>query len=219
MNKLVFIFLIIISTSFYFCGESPELNIEVNPPTINLPSILTELLGDSAQVNIYDNGLPVANALLDEISVRKNSFLLTLPCGEHLIEVFITGPNHNVVYMLDRRKISLIPDMKNSLDINLASPIKFNTKSINLSPGGEIIVTASIDNSKLPEGLQNPELKWSIDNVENGNTEIGTITGNGNTVTIKAPTTLPSSENHYLGAYYEANGKKYISIVKITYSE
>ncbi len=219
MKRLSLIFLPVFAVLLLSCGEKPLSLTEVNSPEIKLPADIQELIGDSAQVIIYSNGKMMAKGTASDIKNQKDFFILNLPVGEQMIELFITGPNENVVYMLDRKKVNIIPDVKNSLDMEIAPPLKFDTRIINLTLNDEVIVTAKIDSSRLPEGLKNPELKWTIDNIEGGNNEIGLITSNGNSATIRGPSALPSGQNHYLGAYYEADGRKYLAVIKINYIE
>ncbi|MCX7957467.1 MAG: hypothetical protein N3B13_00275 [Deltaproteobacteria bacterium] len=219
MKRLPFVFTLFILILLFSCGEKPESVTEINPPEIKLSPEIEELIGDSARIIIYVNGRIVSKGLRNEIKEKKDFFVLNLPPGKQLVEVFITGPNENVIYALDRKIATVVPDIKNSIDIEIGPPLKFDTKVVNLAPGDEIIVTARIDASRLPEGLKNPPLKWTIDNIEGGNDELGLITTNGNSATIKGPSTLPSGQNHYLGAYYEADGKKFIAVIKINYTE
>jgi len=53
----------------------------------------------------------------------------------------------------------------------------------NLLPGATHSFTASVT------GTANGEVSWKVDDVANGNTAVGTITGTGNTVTYTAPAT------------------------------
>ncbi|MCX7944102.1 MAG: hypothetical protein N2746_06300 [Deltaproteobacteria bacterium] len=205
--------------SILSCGDKPISEVDLNILEIKLPSELEFLIGDSAQILIYGNGKLYKKGYLKIIREQKDFFIIDVPIGEWKIDVFITGPNENVVYLLDRKKVNIRPDFKNTVELELQPPIKFDTKIVNISPNSEVIVTAKVDNSRLPEGLNNPQIKWTIDNIEGGNSELGIIISNGNTATIKGPPTLPSSQNHYLGAYYEANSKKYISVIKINYVE
>ena len=218
--KIEYILFILFLIVAYSCGDKPISEIEIQPQTITTPSDINELLGDSARIIIYDNGKPISRSLLTDVANgNKDLFLLQLPSGEHLLEVFLTGPNENVVYMLDRVRTITIPDIKNTLNIELGQPLKFNTKSIYLEKNQEVSVSVIVDAKKLPEGFTSPEIHWTIDNIENGNSELGTITPDKLQATIKGPATLPSSITHFLGAYYEANGKKFISVVKLNYVE
>lgn len=219
MNKISIILLWAVLIAIISCGEKPESQIEIAPAEIVLSNELNEVLGDSAQILIYSDQKLIAKAFLSEIKESKSFFVLSLAGGEHLIEVFLSGPNENVIYMLDKKVVNLIPDVKNSVDIRLTAPIKFDTKVLNLSLNQEVIVTAKIDSTKLPEGAKNPELHWTIDNIEGGNEELGTIVSNGATATIKGPSALPSSPNHYIGVYFEIEGRKYNSVIKINYIE
>ncbi|MGC8926606.1 MAG: hypothetical protein ACP5QK_01645 [Myxococcota bacterium] len=218
-RTIMLLFLMGLISILISCGDKPESQIETIPAIINLPADLDNMLRDSAIITIYSDNKIVSQAKLGEIKDNRNFFVLNLSSGEHLIEVFITGPNENVIYMLDRKPVNLIPEVKNSVDIQLGPPIKFDTKVINLSLNQEIKITARVETSKLKDDIKNPEIHWTIDNIEGGNEEIGKITASGNTAILKGPATLPSSNDHYLGAYFELENKKYVSIVKINYIE
>lgn len=218
--KNIILLLILFAFIFISCGEKPITVSEIIPSDIKLSDDIDDNLKDSAQIIIYIDGIPVSKGLKNEFKSRKDLYLLNLPIGEHSIDVFVTGVNENVVYALDRKKVNIYPDIKNTLNIELAPPIKFDTKIINLPLNGEVIVTARVDNARLPENFKNPTIVWTIDNIEGGNHHIGLVLSNGNSATIKGPSTLPSPDDiHYLGAYYELDGKKFIGIVKIKYIE
>ena len=218
----IFVLFFMLSIVICSCGEKPSNVSEIKPGAINLSPELKELLQDSAKIIIYDNKKPISAGFLTDIQNGKNDlFVLNLSDGEHLIEVYLSGPNENVVYMLDRVKTFVMPDIKNSIDIELGTPLKFDKReSIDLYLNKEVSVSVKIDNSRLPEGITNPQIHWSIDNIENGSSELGIIIPDNTKAIIKGPSALPSPvSGHYLGAYYEANGKKFISVIKINYLE
>ncbi len=222
MKRIIVLFQILfLLTLSLSCGEKPKTDLETATLTINLPQDIKELLSDDVIISIYDNGERIAENSLNNILTDNRDFfnLNHLKPGEHNIAIYLTGPNTTVVYMLDRKKVNLLPDIENRISMELAQPIKFNSKVINLSPNQELLIEAKIDSSRLPEGVTDPEIKWTIDNILNGNEELGTIISNNKTATIKGPSTLPSSKTHYLGASYEVDGIKYISLLKINYLE
>lgn len=217
-KAIILIQIALFAISSLSCGDKPRSEMGMASITINIPQEIEDLTGDSSELLIYDNGRPIANDLLSNIKTGNRLFLSrNLGSGEHNIAIFLTGPNHDVVYMLDRKDLNLLPDIENIVYMELAQPIKFNIKILNLSLNQEVVVEARIDSARLPHGVTNPEIFWTIDNIPNGNGELGTITAEKNSATIKGPSTLPSFGPHYLGAYYMLEGKKFISVVKINY--
>lgn len=217
-KTIILIQIALFAISSLSCGDKPKSEMGVASITVNIPHEIEELIGNSAELFIYDNGRPIANDLLSNIRTENRLFLSrNLGSGKHNIAIFLTGPNPDVVYMLDRKDLNLLPDIENIVSMELAQPIKFNIKILNLSPNQEVVVEAKIDSARLPHGVTSPQIFWTIDNILNGNEELGTITAEKSSAIIRGPSTLPSSVPHYLGAYYELEGKKFISVVKINY--
>jgi hypothetical protein len=61
----------------------------------------------------------------------------------------------------------------------------------------DINVSATVPVTAQVKGTTDMAVTWTVDNIQNGNSDVGTIAGSGNTVTYTAPTT---EGNHVLAA-------------------
>ena len=53
----------------------------------------------------------------------------------------------------------------------------------------DINVSATVPVTAQVKGTTDMAVTWTVDNIQNGNSDVGTIAGSGNTVTYTAPTT------------------------------
>ncbi len=77
--------------------------------------------------------------------------------------------------------------------------VSVTTPTPNVAANTGIPISASI------QGTGNQDVTWTVDNVENGNTDVGTIIGSGTSVTYLAPET---SGTHVLSASLKSDSNK-----------
>jgi len=81
--------------------------------------------------------------------------------------------------------------------------VTVSPETTSIAPGAELPFTATLSDSS------NPTVTWAVDGIPNGNSTVGTISGNGTTVTYTAPT---SEGTHTLTALLTSGAKKNASI-------